>query len=137
MASIIKLLLVDDDDIHLYIFKKIIEQCGYLVDLIAMDNCSAGITYLKDLNKNKGQFPDIIFVDLNMPVLNGWDFLTAYNQLEIKQNVLLYMLTSSIFDNDIADSKSFPILNGYYFKPITTGQLRNLFQEILAARGAS
>lgn len=131
MDPTIKLLLVDDDDINLYILNKIVEHSGYSVELTSMTSSLAGIAYLNEIIAKDGQFPDIIFVDLNMPVQNGWDFLIAYEQLSIKKNIRLYMLTSSIFDSDIEDSKSYPILSGYYFKPITMGQIRNLFEETI------
>nr|WP_084406904.1 response regulator [Pedobacter panaciterrae] len=129
--SRINMLVIDDDDINIFIIKKVIEKTGYEVDMISKSNGQLAVDYLTSITNNVEIFPHIILVDINMPVLNGWEFLEAYEKLNILQRkVDLYMLSSSVYEYDIEKAKSFKSVNGFISKPLTIDRLKELLHLI-------
>jgi len=91
--------LVDDDMITLFGVKKLLGRIDYNFDILEFGNGKTALAaVLSDIDKKT--LPDVIFLDINMPVMDGWQFLEAFLQLPIKQKILINILTSSI---DIAD----------------------------------
>jgi response regulator of citrate/malate metabolism len=69
----------------------------------------------------------MIFLDINMPKMNGWDFLDAYQQVEDK--VKVYMLSSSINSKDIQKSETYEVVNGFICKPLVVEKLSEILKE--------
>nr|WP_294870603.1 response regulator [uncultured Pedobacter sp.] len=127
----INMLVIDDDDINIFIIKKVIEKTGYEVDMISKSNGQLAVDYLSSIANNVEIFPHIILVDINMPVLNGWEFLGVYEKLNIqRQKVFLYMLSSSVYEYDIEKAKGFKAVNGFISKPLTIERLKELLQLV-------
>ena len=120
-------LVVDDDDVNLYIMTRLVERTAYKTNMITKTDGNAGIDYLKELIENNEPLPSLILVDINMPVSDGWEFLDNYRQLTIQQNIDVYILTSSVFDIDIERSKEYEFLSGFISKPITVEKLDEFF----------
>lgn len=129
--SKINMLVIDDDDINIFIIKKVIEKTGYEVDMISKSNGQLAVDYLSSIAQNVEIFPHIILVDINMPVLNGWEFLEAYEKLDIlKPSIHLYMLSSSVYEYDIEKAKTFKSVNGFISKPLTIERLKELLHLV-------
>ena len=120
-------LVVDDDDVNLYIMTRLVERTAYKTNMITKTDGNSGIDYLQELIDNKEPLPTLILVDINMPVSDGWEFLDKYKQLAIEQNIDVYILTSSVFDIDIEKSKDYEFLAGFISKPITVEKLDEFF----------
>ncbi|MCG8385462.1 MAG: response regulator [Cytophagales bacterium] len=93
-------LLVDDNDIDLFINKKIIEFNNFSNHLISLSSSQEALDYLQ--KAEKGSLPQLIFLDLNMPLSDGFQFLAEFSKLEehIKTGVSIVILTSSNNPND-------------------------------------
>ncbi len=128
--SIINLLVIDDDDINIFIIKKIVEKTGYAVNMLSKSNGQAAIEYLQSIAHEQTAFPDLILIDINMPVLNGWEFLEAYDKLGITNNPDMYMLSSSVYENDIEKAKTYNSIKGFISKPLTIERLSELLRLI-------
>ncbi len=121
--SKLSVLLIDDDAIS-NVFNSMILKRNYpSVQIHATCGASEAIDYLKGNPLDK---PTIIFLDLNMPVMNGWDFMEEYKKLNLGIDVVL--VTSSDDIGDIARSKDFVEIKHYLVKPITVKDLK----EVLA-----
>ena len=120
-------LVVDDDDVNLYIMTRLVERTAYKTNMITKTDGNSGIDYLQELIENKEPLPTLILVDINMPISDGWEFLDKYKQLAIEQNIDVYILTSSVFDIDIERSKDYEFLAGFISKPITVEKLDEFF----------
>lgn len=130
MTSKIKLLVIDDDDINIFIIKKIVEKTGYNVEMVAKTNGQMAIDYISMTLSLQESLPELILIDINMPVLNGWEFLDAYGQLNIQQKIDMYMLSSSVYENDIEKAKTYQTVKGFISKPLSIERLTELFKIV-------
>jgi len=128
MNNQINLLVIDDDDINIFIIKKIVEKTGYEAKMVAKTNGQLAIDYLKELVEAGESFPQLILIDINMPVLNGWEFLEAYEKLGIESDIDMYMLSSSVYENDIEKAKTYKTVKGFISKPLSIERLIELFE---------
>jgi len=129
MDSKINLLVIDDDDINIFIIKKIVEKTGYNVEMIAKTNGQLAIDYVREIIDTPN-FPNLILIDINMPILNGWEFIEAYELLGITRKVDMYMLSSSVYENDIEKAKSYKTVKGFISKPLSIDRLIELLKGI-------
>lgn len=125
MSELKRFILIDDDDIFVYLTKKVLERTK-LVDIMGVfGNGLDAINYLKDNKQNADLLPDIILLDLNMPIMNGWQFLEEYvaHNSKMAKKVLIYICSSSISPDDIMRAKTINAVSDYIIKPITTDKL--------------
>jgi CheY-like chemotaxis protein len=94
-------------------------------------SASEAVQFLKNTNDDKS-IPDMIFLDLNMPGMNGWEFLECYQAILPKMNTapLLYVVSSSIADDDYERAMNIHGVNGYMSKPLQPLQLKTLMHSI-------
>lgn len=115
------LILIDDDEIIIYLTKRLVAQ----TNLIGLDNVfrngKEAIEYLTENAENIDLLPEIIFLDLYMPIMDGWQFLDEYIKIKPKINkeITIYIITSSVSPDDIIRAKSFNEVYDYITKPIT------------------
>jgi CheY-like chemotaxis protein len=129
-SSKINLLVIDDDDINIFIISKIVEKTGYDVEICAKHNGQLAIDYIKDLVENHEQLPHLVLVDINMPILNGWEFIEAFEALNLEVKNDMYMLSSSVYENDIEKAKSYKSVKGFISKPLSIDRLKELIAAI-------
>jgi CheY-like chemotaxis protein len=73
--------------------------------------------------------PQLIILDLNMPVMDGWEFLHAFVELNVEEEITIYMVTSSIDDNDRRKALQYEKISGFVIKPITSQMFQKLFED--------
>jgi CheY-like chemotaxis protein len=132
MNRIKTLTLVDDDDLFVFLTKKAIAQTN-LVDLIMVfGNGLDAITFLKENQDNINNLPEIILLDLSMPIMDGWQFLDEYTKLKptIGKKITIYICSSSISPDDITRAKTINEVSDYIIKPITKDKLIDLLQKL-------
>ncbi len=124
------LTLVDDDEVFVFLTKKLIEQARTVHLLNVFENGLDALNFLRDNKNNAELLPDIILLDLSMPILNGWQFLEEYAKLypTIGKKILIYVCSSSISSHDINRAKSINEVSDYVIKPITIDKLRELVE---------
>ena len=126
----INLLVIDDDDINIFIIKKIVEKTGFDINMVAKSNGLQAIDYIKETISANQSLPHLVLIDINMPVMNGWEFVEAYQTLNIQETVDLYILSSSVYENDIERTKSYPSVKGFISKPLSIDRLKELITAI-------
>jgi CheY-like chemotaxis protein len=129
-------LLVDDNDSDNFLHQLVIEQSGIAAKIEVASNGKEAIEFLKEnwqngSQENSSSQPDIIFLDINMPVMDGWEFLEAYQRLEDEQkgNIIIVMLTTSLNPADKIKADKISIINGYYYKPLTIEMVKEIMQN--------
>jgi CheY-like chemotaxis protein len=122
------ILLVDDDPDDNYFHQIIIDKMNIVNNIDIVVNGIEAIAYLKDKNRIP---PDIIFLDLNMPKMNGWEFLDQYKNLSISQKakVLIVILTTSANPDDIKRAKEIKDVTGFETKPLSQELLIELLHQ--------
>lgn len=130
LSNKINLLVIDDDDINIFIIKKIVEKTGLDINMVSKGNGQQAIDYIKESISNPEHFPNLILIDINMPIMNGWEFIEAYQTLNIQQNVDMYILSSSVYENDIEKTKSYTSVKGFISKPLSIERLKELVNAI-------
>ncbi|NNT72639.1 response regulator [Flavobacterium sp. IMCC34852] len=133
-----KILCVDDDAITLMLCKKVIERVSFAQEVLTAKNGEEAILYFNELapqfQKNPTlTYPTLTFLDLNMPIMNGWEFLDNYLQNgyhELFSEAKFIVLSSTIDPQDVEKTKSYPMVIDFLSKPITKEMLENLKQNL-------
>jgi CheY-like chemotaxis protein len=130
------ILLIDDDEPTNFLSQMIIEQADCAAEVQVAYSGVQAIDYLTSQgafasDQNTYPRPDLIFLDINMPAMNGWEFLQKYNSLEKehKGNIVIIMLTTSLNPDDRLRSEDFPDVSGFENKPLTRDKLDALLKK--------
>ncbi len=125
------ILVIDDDQIYRYMANKMLLATGLTDEIIFCKNGAEGWKIIKDKLGSKKILPDFIFLDINMPVMNGWEFLKKISTVlrNADQKIQIYIVTSSQDENDLEHSAKFGCISGYLVKPV----MNQTFSEILSS----
>src|SRR5690606_22650878 len=118
------ILLVDDEDIANFLIEKIVQSTGLAENIYKALN---GREALKFFSEDKTNYPEVVLLDLNMPIMNGFEFLSAFQMLELKEkeNILIILVTSSSNPDDIEKARSLGIRH-YLTKPISADSIKTI-----------
>ncbi|MCD8741250.1 response regulator [Mucilaginibacter roseus] len=116
-------LLIDDNYIDNFVTTRMLESANFAEKIVVYQSPSEAIDALRD-GKVK---PDVIFLDIRMPVMSGFEFLQEYDKLGIdKDNIKLYMLSSSLDPTDIRKSTDNKYITQFIHKPLTFQVLEDI-----------
>ena len=123
--------IIDDEEINHLIVKTIIKRLDIQTHFLPFNNGEEAITALKQLSVSNVELPDIILLDINMPVMDGWEFLNNFIKIkpQIDKKIEIYILSSSTAIEDINKSEKYAEISGYLCKPIAAETLRNIIQS--------
>ena len=124
--------IIDDDKIYHFMLTRIIKHNKLAERVIDFYDGEKAIEYLTDNTATKENIPDIIFVDNNMPIMDGWQFIDAYTRLEpeIKKNVYIFMVSSSIDPIDIERASKINQISDYIVKPIKLEEVKAIIDNL-------
>lgn len=125
------ILLVEDDDTTNFYNQFLIENLAIAEHVAVTLNGEEALKYLEKAGKGDAFKPDLILLDINMPVMNGFEFIEQYEQLpaEWKSKILVVMLTTSLHPADMARAQSHPAIKEYCFKPLLKERLGELVEK--------
>ena len=131
MKKLDRILLVDDDEITNFVNESLIMDTGVAEQVLVAHNGQEALALLEQ--RQDGKPPSLIFVDINMPVMNGFEFLDAYQQLEenTRSTATVVMLTSSLNSKDIERTKKTGIAE-FLSKPLTSDKLKKVVAKHFA-----
>jgi CheY-like chemotaxis protein len=127
----VNICLIDDDQIFQFTVRKMIEWINIEYKFCFFSNGAEAIQYFQQHSSTTEALPDVIFLDINMPVMDGWEFLRAFGAIKDRmiKPVTIYMMSSSVDETDIHKAKEFPMVNKYINKPVS----RERFIELLTS----
>ena len=115
--------LVDDDEFYMYSMRRMIELNHLCSSVTECKNGLEAIVFLRMLSTEN--MPDVIFLDINMPVMNGWEFLDEFEEIagRFKTKTRLYVVSSSIDTSDRERAKKYAFVTDYIVKPVSIEEL--------------
>ncbi|TGL55586.1 response regulator [Leptospira kemamanensis] len=122
MKKISKVFLIEDDLVTTFLIKTLMEKFSFASEIITFSNGDVALHTLQ----NSETYPDLLFLDLNMPVMDGWQFLEEIQNRSPLSNIPTYILTSSIDPLDRSRSTQFPNVKGYLVKPLSWKDLQSI-----------
>lgn len=129
------ILLVDDDALYNFLHEKLIKKTGYKNHIVVALNGQSALEYLRDSNQHSKDtdhpLPKLILLDINMPLMDGWEFLEAYNNLDenLTKDITIVMLTSSTDPNDKIKANNYKSIKDFASKPLTTEKMEAIFAK--------
>lgn len=132
MKIIKNIFLVDDDKVFTFITTKIIMETHLVEKVKVFENGLDILNFLKENAPNLEVLPEVILLDLNMPIMDGWQFLERYAKFapEIDKKIKIYVLSSSIFLEDIERAKASTLVSDYITKPINKEKLIEISKNL-------
>lgn len=120
--------LIDDDHIYQFTAKKTLETIDKVDKIEVFSNGEEGISHLRRNISTNRELPDVIFLDINMPLMDGWQFLDEYVSMAKDKNITIFMVSSSVDEADIKKAKEYDVVKEYIIKPVG----RERFEELLS-----
>jgi CheY-like chemotaxis protein len=125
---------IDDDPISLMISKKIISKTAFAKEVVTALNGEEALRVYDNFKENPTELiskPQLIFLDLNMPVMGGWKFLDVFTSEKYQEfnTVKVIILSSTIDPQDLAKAKTYSVVADFLPKPITVGMLDYLKEK--------
>jgi CheY-like chemotaxis protein len=125
----ISILLVDDDEINNFISIKLIKKAIANANISACLNGRLAIDELSAIQKDDPKkLPDFILLDINMPIMNGWEFLDEYKRIHLDPagKSKIFIISSSVFSNDISKAHSYPLVKNFVSKPLSVEKIKEM-----------
>jgi CheY-like chemotaxis protein len=120
--------IIDDDPIFVFGTKRIMEIANFCESFMIFRNGKEAFDKLKAIIIADEKLPDLILLDLNMPIWDGWQFLDEFIKIPHANPITIYIMTSSIDPADIAKAKTYEEVSNYLVKPITMAELKKLME---------
>ena len=132
MNPIQNICLIDDDDLFHFITQKVIERTGFVKNIRVFYNGREAIRFIESVRTMKEELPDVILLDLAMPVMDGWEFLEEFSSLKPKlgKKIIIYIVSSSNDPADIIKAKSISEVTDFIIKPVTEAKFVDMIQSL-------
>jgi CheY-like chemotaxis protein len=132
MSSLKSICVIDDDMIYQFAVKLNLKQHQLAENVMTFDNGEEAKKYFAENAGDLDKLPDVILLDINMPIMDGWDFLEWYkaNKEAFARTVPVFMVSSSIDWRDIERAKSYESVLDYISKPLTEGNFFEIVHKL-------
>lgn len=132
-------MIVDDNEIDLIVGKRVIEKFSFARNVILVESAIKAMEYLEAHADEEDKLPDLIFLDINMPEMNGFEFLDAYAGLaeKMKRKCIIMMLTTSAHPDDRERAAKSPYVYDYMNKPLSGDKLKQVDERDCENNGAA
>jgi len=113
-------LLIDDDRLTSFYNEKVVNKHSAFKEVVSVNSGTNALKYLRDAFEGKTIKPELIFLDINMPAMNGWEFLIEFNKLdkEYTESIKVILLTTSSNPDDYLRSKENNLVTDFINKPL-------------------
>lgn len=125
--------IIDDDPIFIYGTKRLMTEVDFCETVLVFQNGQDAMDGLHKITENGEKLPCVIFLDLDMPVMNGWEFLEDFVKIpnRNREKVIIYIISSSVDLRDLERIKNYDVVNNYILKPISKEDLENALKNIV------
>lgn len=131
MSKTVKsIMLIDDNKVDNFFHQRVIRKYDDTIEVITKESGQEALDYLTESTRKHD--PDIIFLDINMPGMNGWEFIEHYNELDPKlhNSNIVVMLTTSGNPDDKSIADTYHVVSEFRTKPLTTKMLEEVISKL-------
>jgi response regulator of citrate/malate metabolism len=127
--KLINVMLIDDSDVDLFLHQTFLNKCDWVNAIISFNSGTGALAYLAECSISN--WPDLILLDIQMPIMNGFEFLSKFNYFEEEflNKCTVVMVSSSLDFGDISRARANSIALDLLPKPLNTEQLFNLLKK--------
>jgi len=129
MKKIDSLCSVDDDPIYVFTTKRTLEIGEFCNSILVFNDGKEAFDILYSMSVKGEDMPDMILLDLNMPIWDGWDFLNEFSKLTLPKKITIYIVSSSKHPEDIYKAKKYSLVSNFIIKPITIDKLKDALNK--------
>lgn len=124
--------IVDDDEIYQFTVIKTLKSINLDKNIISFSDGEEAINFMMDNLNNEEELPDVILLDINMPIMDGFQFMEEYVKIKPKvgKNISIYMVSSSVDPVDMQRAKNISEISDYIIKPIKSGELKAIILKL-------
>ena len=124
--------IVDEDEVYQLTSRKMIERIYSAKNILVFSNGAEAMRFLWETVPDEDILPDVIFLDVNMPFMDAWQFLDAYAELQpmLTKQIVIYVISSSVSHSDIERARAIKAVKDYYIKPINLEQYAHMLKSI-------
>lgn len=122
--------IIDDDPIFVFGVKKIMELIDFCKSLMVFKDGEEALHNLRAIISANEKLPDVILLDLNMPILDGWQFLDEFIKIPCEKEVVIYIVSSSVNPEDMLRAQSYELVSDYIIKPVTVEKLQEVLRDL-------
>ena len=132
MAPFQTVVLIDDDSISNFITEKLILREAFAQEVQCFTSGENALVHLENQIRENNTLPEIIFLDLNMPGMDGWDFIKAYRELPATHTAhsRLFMLSSAVDAKDIVQAKGLEEVEDFISKPLSSEDIAVILERV-------
>lgn len=123
--------VVDDDPLYIFSMKKVLKLTEFCEDAKFFKNGQEALDELIP-RLEEGDLPDVMFLDISMPIMNGWELLDHLVKYPKAKEIKIFIVSSSIDPYDTGKSSSYEIVTDYVYKPITIEKMKELKKQLLS-----
>ena len=125
------ILLVDDDEPTNFIHKIVLQETDCCEEIVVCEDGASALDTLKDRYLKNRSLPNLIFLDINMPGMNGWQFIEKYQELEpkLREEIIVVMLSTSENPDDLRKANELVTVSSFYNKPLTEGLIFSILEK--------
>ena len=133
MNNLKKILIIDDDRISTFLTKRIVDSCIMVECSQTFYQSELALLSLKKALSELTDLPDLILLDINMPIMDGWDFINELQKAPNYKRMPIVILSSSIYKEDQEKSESYSEIEGYLIKPLTLPKFNQIIDQIFTS----
>ncbi|WP_339714220.1 response regulator [uncultured Kriegella sp.] len=133
MNNLLKTCIIDDDSIYRFTMAKTLESTKLPVDIMVFSDGEEALNFiLANLGKDS-ELPDVIFLDIDMPVMDGFQFMEAYMKVKnnVGKHIAIFMVSSSLDPRDIAKANKISAISDYIVKPVGSVRLKSIIEMLM------